>query len=143
MHDDQPLGAAGGALDERGEDLRPLRGAHGERLIDHRQADRAERAPLDGAREQDLGVPVLPGAEQVTRPEQLGTGVIADDRLPHQQAVEHEQTDRVRPAGKRTGGRPRAARNVDRAREQALADLTHAARVEPTRELGVCLEELY
>ena len=39
LHHDQPLGPAGGALDERGEDLRPLRGAHGERLIDHREAD--------------------------------------------------------------------------------------------------------
>ena len=40
LHHDEPLRTAGGALDERGEDLRPLRGAHGERLIDHREADR-------------------------------------------------------------------------------------------------------
>ena len=40
LHHDQPLRAAGGALDERGEDLRPLRGAHGQRLIDHREAHR-------------------------------------------------------------------------------------------------------
>ena len=142
LHHDQPLRAAGGALDERGEDLRPLRGAHGQRLVDHREPDRAQRAPLDGARQQYLGVPVIPGAKQVTWPEQLGARVVADDRLPDQQAVEHEQTNRVRPAGKRTSGRPWAARNVDRPREQALADLTHPTWVQPTRELGVCLQEL-
>mgnify|MGYP006174921091 CR=1 FL=1 len=35
------------------------RGAHGQGLIDHREPDRAQRAPLDGAREQHLGVPVV------------------------------------------------------------------------------------
>ena len=37
LHHHEPLGAARGALDERGEDLRPLRGAHGQRLVDDRQ----------------------------------------------------------------------------------------------------------
>ena len=143
MHDDEPLRTAGGTLDERGEDLRPLRGAHGERLIDHRQADGAERTPLDRAREQDLRVPILPGAQQVTRAEQLGTGMVAHDRFSHEQAVEDEQADRVRPARKRAGRGPRAARNIDRASEEALTDLTYASRIEPASELRICFEKLY
>ena len=103
----------------------------------------AQRAPLDGAGQQDLGVPVLPGAQKIARAEQLGTRMVADDRLADEQAVEHEQTDRVRPAGKRPRRRPRPARDVDRPGEQSLADLTHPARIEPASELGVCFQKLY
>ena len=140
LHDDEPLRATGGPLDERGEDLRPLRGADRERLVDHRQAHGAERTPLHGAREQDLRVPVLPGSEQVTRAEQLGTGVIADDRFSHEQPVEDEQANRVRPARECSRRGPRAPWNVDRAGEQALADLTDTPRVKPASELRVCFK---
>jgi Pyridine nucleotide-disulphide oxidoreductase/Reductase C-terminal len=72
LHDHQPLGAAGRALDELGEDLRPLRGAHGQRVVDDRHAGVGQRAPAQAAREQDLGVAVLPGAQEVARAEELG-----------------------------------------------------------------------
>src|SRR5262249_21207644 len=129
LHDDETLRPAGGALDERGEDLRPLSSAHGERLIDDRQADARERAPLDGARQQHLGVAILPGAQQVARAEQLGARVVADDRLAYEQPVEHEQADWIGSAGERAGGRPRAARHVYGAREEPLADLANASRI--------------
>ena len=143
LHDDEPLRTARGTLDERGEDLRPLCGTDGERLIDHGQADGAERTPLDGAGKQDLCVPILPGAEKVTRAEQFGTGMVAHDRFSHEQAVEDEQTDRIRPTRKCTGRGPRTARYIDRASEEALTDLTYASRIEPARELRICFEKLY
>ena len=143
LHDDEPLRTARGTLDERGEDLRPLRGTNRERLIDHRQANGAERTPFHGAREQDLRVPVLPGAHEVTRAEQFGAGMVAHDRFSHEQPVEDEQADRVRPARKSASRGPRAARNVDRASEEALTDLAYAARIEPARELWICFEKLY
>ena len=78
--------------------------------------------------------------QQVSRAEQLGTRVVADDRLADEQPVEHEQADRVRPAGERPRGRPWPAWNVDRAREQALADLADTPRVKTASELGVCFK---
>ena len=101
-----------------------------------------ERAPLDGARQQHLGVAIVPGAQQIARAEQLGARMVADDRLAHEQAVEHEQADRVRAAGQCPGGRPRPARHVYRAGEQPLADLADATRIEPSSEVGICVQKL-
>jgi hypothetical protein len=50
LHDDEALGAPRGPLDQRGEDLRPLRGADRERLVDDGQPRRRQRGPLDAAR---------------------------------------------------------------------------------------------
>ena len=61
LHDHEPFGAAGGPLDERREDLRPLSRPNGQSLIDHGEAHLAQGAPLDAAGQQDLGVTVVPG----------------------------------------------------------------------------------
>ena len=143
LHDHEPLGAARGALDERGEDLGPLGGPHGERLVDDRQPRVRQRRPLDGARQQDLGLAVVPRAQEVARAEQLGARVVADRGLADEQAVEHEQADRLAALVQRAPGRPRAARRVDRAHEEPLADLADPPRVEPPREIRVRFEKLY
>ena len=95
------------------------------------------------AREQHLGVAVLPGAQQVARAEQLGRRVVADRRLAHQQAVEHEQADRVAAAHERAAGVPGPARNVDRRAPTGAGDLAHPPRIEAPRQLWVGLEKLY
>ena len=77
LGDHEPLGAARGAVHQRGEDLRPLRHPHGERLVDDRHARARRGRPVDAARQQLLGVVVVAGAQQVARAEQLGARVVA------------------------------------------------------------------
>jgi hypothetical protein len=86
---------------------------------------------------------VLPRPHQIARAEQLGAWVVSDDRLADEQAVQHQQSDRVRSARKRTRRRPRTTGHIDRAREQPLTDLADTPRVETTSEVGVCFEKLY
>ena len=68
--------------------------------------------------------------------------MVADDRLPYEQALEHQQPDRLAAADQRAPRRPAPARHLERAREQPLADLAHAPRVQPAGELRVGFEEL-
>ena len=63
-----------------------------------------------------------------------------DHALPHEQPVENEQPDRVRPACERSRRGPWSTRHIDGAREEALADLADSPRVKTTSELGVCLK---
>src|SRR3954471_20602670 len=69
--------------------------------------------------------------------------MVTHDGFSYEQAVEDEQADRIRPTRKSAGRGPRAARNIDRASEEALTDLTYASRIEPTGELRICFEKLY
>ena len=122
LHHDEPLGAAGGAVHERGEDLGPLRGPHGQRLVDDREprvASSAVHSIVRGSRL--LGVAVVPGAQEVARAEQLGARVVADGRLADEQAVEHQQADRLAAAGSASArGVQRPRGSVDRADEEPL-----------------------
>ena len=143
LHDHEPLGAARGALHQRGEDLRPLRGAHGERLVDDRQPRVRQRGPLDGARQQDLGVAVVPARRRSPGPSSSAHGW-----SPTVASRTSRPSSTSRPIGwlpwfRRAPGRPRAARRVDRADEEPLADLADTPRVEPPREIRVRFEELY
>ena len=142
LQHDEPLGAAAGAVEQRREDLRPLREPDGQRLVDDRDPGRGERAPLGRAREQLLGVVVGPRADEVARAEQLGGGVVADGRLADHQALEDQQPERARAAGEARAGVPAAARDVDDADGEPLGGVARAARVEPAREVGVRIEEL-
>ena len=69
--------------------------------------------------------------------------MVAHDGFSHEQAVEDEQADGIGPTRKCTGWGPWAARNIDRASEEALTDLTYASRIEPAGELRICFEKLY
>ena len=142
LQHDEPLGAAAGAVEERGEDLRPLREPDGQRLVDDRHPGRGERAPLGRRREQLLGVVVGPRADEVARAEELGRGVVADGRLADHQTLEDQQPERAGAAGEARAGVPAAARDVDDADGEPLGGVARSARVQPAREVWVRIEEL-
>jgi hypothetical protein len=143
LRDDQALRPARRAVDERGEDLRPCGGAHGEGLVDDGDPAARQGSPLDAARQEDLLVGVVPGTDEVTGSEQLGGRVVAHCGLAHEHAVEDEQADRPARAAQRFLGVPPPARHVDGADEEPLRRLVRTARVERAGELGVFDEELY
>jgi predicted nucleic acid-binding Zn-ribbon protein len=69
--------------------------------------------------------------------------VVADRGLADEEAVDHEQPDRVAAAHERAARAPRAARDVDGTRQQARRHLADTARIEAPGKLRVCLEKLY
>ena len=142
LHHDEPLGAPGGTVDEAGEHLGPLRGAHGERVVDDGDARRGERAPLDGPREQLLVLRVVPGTHQVARSEQLRGRVVSDRRLADEQPLEQEQPDRAAALEEPRIRDPATARDVDHAGVEALPGLARPSRVEIPSEVGVDGEQL-
>jgi hypothetical protein len=141
LHDHEPLGPPGGAVDQRGEHLGPLHGADRQRLVDDRHARGGERAPLDGAGQEDLGVHVVPGAQQVPGTQKLGARMVADRRLANEQPVDHQQPNRPRAAGEQPGGSPRTTRHVHHPGKQPLARIPRALRLESAREVGIGLQE--
>ncbi len=143
LHHHQPLGAPRGALHERGEDLRPLRRPHRERVVDHRHTCARQRGPAHAARQQDLGIAILPRPQQVTGAEQLGRRMVADRGLADEQPVEHQQPDRLAAGQEHPAGVPRAALDLHRAHGKSRRDLADPAWVKAPRKLRVGLEKLY